>query len=196
MIKTLSLVLAFISLSFAPVMAQEAPSSAQSVVPEQSCHQDYAKRRKHLVIRALATPVIGVGVAALGIVIGANLGVEGNGGWDSLVYALIGGYIGVIATVVSELRTIYELIKANSLVKIIEEAHLMAGKRLEALKRYATRKLDREVTLNEVSNALTKADMSGILCDGSMRGKSPDSRLKKRLARRKEINAYLLRALR
>ncbi len=196
MIKTISLVLALITLSFAPIMAQEAPASSQSVVPEQSCHQDYVKRRKHLVIRALATPVVGAAVATLGIVIGANLGAEGNGGWDSLVYAILGGYIGVVATVVSELRTIYELIKAHSLVKIIEEAHLMAGKRIEVLKRYATRKLDREVTLNEVSNALTKADMSGILCDGSMRGKSPDSKLRKRLARRKEIKAYLLRALR
>ncbi len=196
MIKTLSLVLAFISLSFAPIMAQEAPASAQSVVPEQSCHQDYSKRRKHLIIRALATPVIGAGVATLGIVIGANLGAEGNGGWDSLVYAILGGYIGVLATVISEVKTLYELVKSHSLVKIIEEAHLMAGKRIEALRRYAVRKLDREITLNEVSNALTKADMSGILCDGSMRGKSPDSKLRKRLARRKEIKSYLLRALR
>ena len=193
MIKTVSLVLAFISLSFAPVMAQEAPASAQSVVPEQSCHQDYAKRRKDLIIRALATPVIGVGVAALGIVVGSQLGA---GGWDSLVYAILGGYIGALATVISEVRTLYELVKSHSLVKLIEEAHAMAGKRLERLRKYAVKKLEREVTTIEVSNALTKADMSGILCDGSMRGKSPDTKLRKRLARKKEIKAYLLRTLR
>lgn len=195
MFKVMTLVFALVSFSVPSLQAQEAP--AESIIPLQSCHQDYVQRRKQLTRKALLTPVVGAIAVPIGIYGGAAVGGASSGDvWAALAYAIIGGYGAILATVGVEFFTLKALIKANSLVKLIEEAYAGKGKRLERYTRSVKRELDRDVTTAEVADALTKADMSGILCDGSMRGKKPDAKLRKRLARKSEITWYLVRALR
>lgn len=194
MFKVMTLVFALVSFSMPSLQAQETP--AESIIPLQSCHQDYVQRRKQLVRKALITPVVGAIAVPIGIYGGAAVGAQSGDFWGALVYAIIGAYGAILATAGVETFTLVALIKANSLVKLIEEAYAGKGKRLERYVRSVKRELDRDVTTAEVADALTKADMSGILCDGSMRGKKPDAKLRKRLARKTEITWYLVRALR
>lgn len=171
-------------------------SEASSVIPEQSCHNDYVLRRKQLVRKALVTPLVGAVMFPVAVYGGAAIGASNNDPWAALIFAILGGYGAIAGTVAFESVAIIQAVKANSLVKIIEQAHDGAGPKLKKLARKMSRKLDREIDQTEVAEALVKADMSGILCDGSLRGNSPSSKLRKRLARKSEITTYLKRALR
>jgi|SRR5690606_4323146 len=196
MIKVLTLVFAFVSFSLPVLQAQEV--ARESIIPAQSCHQDYVQRRKQLVRRAILTPVVAAAAAAAGIYATASYA-EASSSWDALgvvILAALGIYATGVVTIGVETLVIAALVRANSLVKLLEESYAGSGKRLERYAKSLSRKLDRQVGVDEIANAITKADMSGILCDGSMRGRSSGAKLKKRLARKSEIKDYLYRALR
>lgn len=196
MLKVLTIAFALALTTLPNIQAQDV--AKESVIPAQSCHLDYIERRRQLTRRALLTPLVGAVAFPLGIYGGAAYGnaVSSGDGWAALGYAILGGYGALLATLGVEATTIYQIVKVNALAKLIEESYVGEGHRLERYTKMMRRKLGREITPSEVADAITKADMSGILCDGSMRGRSVDAKLRKRLARRSEIKSYLLRVLR
>ncbi len=196
--KTLVLSFSLFLSSFAFSAQAPADESAPVIVPAQSCHQDYIKRRNQLTRNTIVTPLVAA-VAIPAFAIGALIvGTSSNGGvtiGEIVDVTHVGAIVGLVGVVGFEALYITQLVKVNAIAKLIEESHQGEGKRLNRYARKMSKKLDREVTSDEIAEAISKADMSGILCDGSMRGKKANSKLRKRLARAKEIKAYLQRAL-
>jgi len=191
---TLSLTLVF---SVVPSLQAQEVQENDVIIPAQSCHLDYFDRRKQLARKALLTPVVGAVALPIAVYAGAGYGATvHNDGWAALGFAILGGYGAILGTATIETITLVKLVKIHSLVKLIEEAHAGEGKRLKRYTKSVSNDLNRQIPISEVAEALVKADMSGILCDGSMRGKSPNAKLRKRLARKSEIKSYLRRALR
>lgn len=159
-------------------------------IPAESCFVEYQKLRRKTIIRTVAAPVIGfAAVYALAYAGGFALGTSGNGGSGSLagvfVGVILGAYVGMITYAINQSFSIIRLVKVHNYIKLIEQAYDGSGKKLSRI----AKKLGTDV--NFVAGSIKEMNESGRLCDGSLRGRSRSSKLKKRLARKKDIVRHL-----
>lgn len=194
----------------------EVRAFANTMAPEATCMDDYLKRRKHLIIKFSAAPVLlPVGYFG-GILTGAALGsasyvllhkvfgllTDPSGGWRHLGYIIVGAGAGAIAGSVYVLTDVglgvHEFVNNQRILKSLMEAHHQkVGPATKILYGNYIKKIPQsELSIEDFQTELLQLEKDGRLCDGSLRPKKPrfkPQRLSKRLARTKDIFNHLSR---
>jgi hypothetical protein len=182
---------------------KEVKEIASSIPPENSCIDEYLKRRKQLITQLVLKPLSGAAAISSGIIggfwVGATLGKLDSryDGWAQLGWAIGGGMLGTVAStsyvIVDTTLESIQLAQIQTITKSLAEIHsnhhLISTKKLY-LKLYKTDNVD-ENELESFSLKLKDLDASGKLCDGSlMPSKRFDwqkRRLKNKVARYKHL---------
>lgn len=171
---------------------------------DKTCLDEYGRRSRNLMIAAGITPpaTAGVGVAAAyGAIWATAAGTVATAGLGAIILAIFAGFVTIAAFAVGlvtfETLHIVRLIKNNKLIKFIAEAWDGKGKTLNKYFKRFKKKYRRNGTLTvaQFAEAVVAADNSGAFCDGSLRGRGPEAKLRKRLARKKDILRHVNKQL-
>lgn len=182
--------------------------------PQNTCMDQYLKRRRQVIIQLSLTPLILPASFASGAVGGMVTGsftytvlyrwfglvTSPNGGWDQLGYIIGGGVIGAAGASVYALAkggmNIAELIDHNRLLKSLMELHQNEiGPVTEYLySRFEKQNPGTTLSLSSFADSMIRLDQEGRLCDGSVKKKRsrifPNS-LKNKLTRSKDLYYFL-----
>lgn len=182
--------------------------------PQNTCMDQYLKRRRQVIIQLSLTPLILPASFASGAFGGMLAGsvtytvlyrwfgllTSTNGGWDQLGYIIGGGVIGAAGVSVYALANggmgVAELIDHNRLLKSLMELHQNEiGPVTEYLfQRFLKQNPETTLSLNAFAETLMQLDQEGRLCDGSVKRKRarlfPNS-LKNKLTRSKDLFHFL-----
>ncbi len=164
---------------------------------ENTCMDEYLKRRKQLIVKLSLSPVTLVAGTYIGTM-GAGLlgiGVASIAGADALagvVLGMVGGFYGTSVGIIADSRSAaLQLVDIDRIVKALAEQHLNQPAQKSA-KLYAKYAKKSESPLDEQSfyGKILELDNSGKLCDGSMVKKpiwASGRKLKHKLARTKQL---------
>ena len=171
----------------------------ERVGTDNTCMDEYLKRRKQLIVKLSFSPVTIVGGTYASFFAGAfaGLGVAAltyTSGMDPLVYVafgLLGGAIvGSSTTITDSTIAAFQLADIDTILKSLAEQHLnQSGKKSEKLyERYLNG--SERASKEEFFSKLMTFDANGQLCDGTVTNKT-SNRLKKRLARTKHLRSAI-----
>jgi hypothetical protein len=172
--------------------------------PDSTCMDEYLKRRKELIIKLAASPVVLVGGTVVSTYAGALAGalsypVVGGGG-DQLAYVLggatLGALSGIIGVGVSAVSTGVTIYNNGLILKTLASTVNGDGSDPAVSKLYKkyVKKSKVDLPQSEFINRLRNYDSQGILCDGTMVAKPRiriGSRLKFKVAKIKDIVRYM-----
>ncbi|MBS1964179.1 MAG: hypothetical protein JST04_18345 [Bdellovibrionales bacterium] len=157
-------------------------------VPPGTCRADYQKYHRQMALKSgLSLPVAFAGGTValyLGGTLGAGIGslVDGTGGWNSVIGAIIGLEITGVGTVVSyaivQTDSLVRLIHSGTMKRVIDEAAATdrgasPGKALLRFHRRLIRKHPElsSSTPEQTAKILVQLDATRALCDGSLKAK-------------------------
>lgn len=183
--------------------------------PAGTCRVDFQKYHRQMALKSgLSLPVaLAGGTAALyiGGTLGAGIGslIDGTGGWNSFVGAIIGLEITGIGTIVSyaivQTDSLVRLIQSGTMKRVIDEAAAtnqgaVPGNALVRFHRRLVRKYPSlsSTTPEQTAKIIVQLDASRALCDGSLKRKKKLPRrpkLKHLLATPAEVRAAVAAAL-
>jgi hypothetical protein len=168
-----------------------------SMGPENTCMDEYLKRRKQLIIKLSLSPVTVVagtyvGTIAAGFV---GVGIASVVSFDPLGGVILGMFSGFVGTGIGTLANTniaaFQLADVDRILKTLAELHLnQPGKKSAKLYAKYARSSKNPVDEQTFQDKLIELDNSGNLCDGSMVKKprlSSGRRLKHKIARSKQL---------
>ena len=198
-IKTLALLCLISSNAFAAdeVKIKDVKKLITEIGPENTCMDEYLKRRTNLIIQLSLTPVTvvaGTYVGAMGVGL-AGVGLASALATDKLVgfaFGLtVGGLAGSGGTISASSIAAVQLADIDRIVKALAEQHLnQPGEKSGKLYAKYVKKSENPVDEQTFLGKLLELDNSGNLCDGSMVKKprlASGRRLKHKLARSKQL---------
>ena len=198
-IKTLALLCLISSNAFAAdeVKIKDVKKLITEIGPENTCMDEYLKRRTNLIIQLSLTPVTvvaGTYVGAMGVGL-AGVGLASALATDKLVgfaFGLTaGGLAGSGGTISASSIAAVQLADIDRIVKALAEQHLnQPGEKSGKLYAKYVKKSENPVDEQTFLGKLLELDNSGNLCDGSMVKKprlASGRRLKHKLARSKQL---------
>lgn len=202
-IKALALLCLISSNSFAAeeIKIKDVKKLITEIGPENTCMDEYLKRRTNLIVQLSLTPVTvvaGTYVGAVGVGI-AGVGVASALAADQLVgFALgltAGAFGGSGGTLSASSIAAVQLADVNRIVKALAEQHLnQPGEKSAKLYAKYAKKAENPVDEETFFSKVLELDDSGKLCDGSLVKKprlASGRRLKHRLARTKHLAASI-----
>lgn len=156
------------------VKIQDVKQLISTIGAENTCMDEYLKRRKNLIIKLSLSPVtivagtyaatIGLGFAGsgialliakdqlVGVVLGMSAGVLGGGTW----------------TIGDTTLSVFQLVEIDRMVKTLAEQHLdRAGKNSAKIYAQYVKKNSAPLGETEFNSKLMELDANGKLCDGS-----------------------------
>lgn len=185
------------TLEITKVRIQDVKELVAKIGAENTCMDEYLKRRKYLITKlALAPAIVPVGFYAS--LIGAGLGgvaLAYSFSFDPFAGVILGMFTGAVGGGVGMLTDtglgITQLVEVDRIVKSLAELHLNEpGQKTDRLYEKYAKNNENAVDQNSFESMMLKLDTEGKLCDGSLRksnsGKVPRL-LKKRLARTKHL---------
>lgn len=154
----------------------------ETVGAQNTCMDEYLKRRKQLMGKLILTPVsatvAGMGSVYLGGAAGAGVAVATNvRGWGALGYIILGAGGGLVATgsyvLYDTTKSTLEIVDNNLMVKALAEQYMkMDGpKSAKLYKKYLKRRSLKPLKKDEFFERLVELDQEGSLCNGSMNKK-------------------------
>lgn len=162
----------------AQVKIKEIKEYLKTINPETTCLDEYLERRKQLIIKLTATPVIaGAGMlvpAYIGGVAGAAIGTAyNNTGWAAIGYAIggvaIGAATGLVAVGVDTTFTAIQLGQVDQILRANAEQHLnRTGINSSKLYQNYLKKAQNPLEREEFDSQFQALDSKGTLCDGSL----------------------------
>ena len=198
-IKTLALLCLISSNAFAAdeVKIKDVKKLITEIGPENTCMDEYLKRRTNLIIQLSLTPVTvvaGTYVGAMGVGL-AGVGLASALATDKLVgfaFGLtVGGLAGSGGTISASSIAAVQLADIDRIVKALAEQHLnQPGEKSGKLYAKYVKKSENPVDEQTFLGKLLELDNSGNLCDGSMVKKprlASGRMLKHKLARSKQL---------
>ena len=176
-IKTLALLCLISSNAFAAdeVKIKDVKKLITEIGPENTCMDEYLKRRTNLIIQLSLTPVTvvaGTYVGAMGVGL-AGVGLASALATDKLVgfaFGLTaGGLAGSGGTISASSIAAVQLADIDRIVKALAEQHLnQPGEKSGKLYAKYVKKSENPVDEQTFLGKLLELDNSGNLCDGSM----------------------------
>ena len=175
---------------------------------ENTCLDEYLLREKHLRRWLIWTPPLGIlltpPLTVAGFYAGGYTGILlGAKGWNALGGFLLGEVItfgaGVLTTLGVTTVSAVKFYKNRQLFRLIVDSHQIEKeypyKTLKKFHKLYRRKYsgDDSVDLETFKQAIRDFDTEGSLCDGTMRSTYMGVKLKKRLARKKDLFAHIHR---
>jgi hypothetical protein len=169
--------------------------------PENTCMDEYLKRRKQLIVKLSLSPVtIIAGTYGVSIAAGfVGLGIASALAFDELGGVVIGLALGFVGTGTATLTdtgiAAFQLADIDTLTKALGELHLNRPG-IKSAKVYSRYIKGKESPMSEAAfySALLELDSAGKLCDGSM-VKAPrfgsGRRLKHKVARVKHLRTQI-----
>lgn len=193
---------------------KEIKTYVKTLDPQNTCMDQYLKRRRNVIIQLSLTPLIVPATFATGAVGGVFAGSftytvlyrwfgifsSANGGWDQLGYMIGGGVVGAAGATVYALANgglrVAELIDHNRLLKsLMELHHNEIGPVTEYLYgRFMKQNPESALSLSAFADTMMKLDQEGRLCDGSVKKKQARffrNSLKNKLTRSRDIFHFL-----
>lgn len=168
------------------VKIKEIKAYLQTINPETTCMDEYLKRRKQLIVKLAASPVLIVGAGAASTYAGAMTGgaiagAAGAEGWGVMGYAIGGAAVGMVAgggvMIADTTATALVLSNMTMIVKTLAEQHMNRDEiKTEKLYKKYIKRAKSDISQDEFVAKLMAADANGSLCDGSM-VKQPKIRL-------------------
>jgi hypothetical protein len=168
-----------------------------SIGPENTCMDEYLKRRKQLIIKLSLSPVTIVagtyaGTIAAGLV---GVGIASVVSFDPFAGVILGMFSGFVGTGIGTLANTniaaFQLADVDRILKTLAELHLnQPGKKSAKLYAKYAKNADKPVDELTFQDKLLELDNSGNLCDGSMVKKprlASGRRLKHKIARSKQL---------
>jgi hypothetical protein len=157
------------------IKISEVKQLADSLGAENTCLDEYLKRRRNLIIRLAASPatvVAGTYAAAIGLGF-AGVGVATVVGADELAGVVLGLFVGFtgggVATLTDTGLVIAQLVEMDRLTKALAEQHLGApGKNSSKIYAQYLKKNQAPLEQEVFFKKLLELDDSGKLCDGSL----------------------------
>lgn len=176
----------------------------ENIGANNTCLDDYIKREKQLrrfLIWAppLVVPAVPAAFYGGAYVTAATLSYVGaGGGWNGLVYTILGGTIAGLTT--TGVFLTLEVVKGIEFAAMRRMTNLITASQArnyehKSVKKYV-KKYNKlypadELTTHELVDRVIDLDSSGKLCDGSVRGKANPRKLKHKLAKRKHLLSYI-----
>ena len=169
---------------------------------ENTCMDEYLKRRSYLVTKLALAPVI-LPVGFYAATIGAGFGgayLAYTVGFDPLGGVILGMFTGAVGSTTGLLTDtglgITQLIEVDRIVKSLAELHLnRPDQKTERLYKKYAKNNENALDQKSFELKLLALDQEGKLCDGSLtksRFNIAKRRLKKKLARTKHLKTALL----
>lgn len=202
-IKALALLCLISSNAFATdeVKIRDVKNLITEIGPENTCMDEYLKRRTNLIIQLSLTPVTvvaGTYVGAMGAGL-AGVGLATALAADQLVGFAFGVTAGALGgsggTISASSIAAVQLADIDRMVKALAEQHLnQPGEKSAKLYAKYAKKAENPVDEQTFFSKVLELDDSGKLCDGSMVKKprlASGRRLKHRLARTKHLAASI-----
>ena len=168
-----------------------------SIGPENTCMDEYLKRRKQLIIKLSLSPAtivagtyVGtIGAGFLGVGVAAALAVDPFAG---VILGMFFGFIGTgSATITNTNIAAFQLADVDRILKALAEQHLgQPGKKSAKLFAKYARNAKNPVDENAFFEKFMELDETGKLCDGSMVKKprlASGRKLKHKVARSKHL---------
>jgi hypothetical protein len=182
---------------------KEARAFVEQVGAENTCLDEYLKRRRNLIIGSSLGTVWGPGTVAVagagGFAIGYGAAVTGSYGLGGIFLPIVGmylgGFVGLAAFLGVETALIVNLLQINSQIKLVYQSHLGQGNKLERFTSKLNKKTESIVAADQIAAMIVEADTKGMLCDGSLRKKKGKKSLRKRLAKKRHLKNYILNQL-
>ena len=172
-----------------------------SIGPDNTCMDEYLKRRKQLIIKLSLSPVTIVagtyaGTIAAGLV---GVGIASVVSFDPLGGVILGMFSGFVGTGIGTLANTniaaFQLADVDRILKTLAELHLnQPGKKSAKLYAKYAKNADKPVDELTFQDKLLELDNSGNLCDGSMVKKprlASGRKLKHKIARSKQLAAKI-----
>lgn len=150
----------------------------QTINPDSTCLDEYLRRRKQLIVKLSASPLI---IAAGGIAsfyaggyaaYGAAV-LMGAQGWTGIGYAIggfaLGGVGGVAAGTTDAVVTAINLKNLNHVIQALASEKMnLESDRKEVLYAKYLKKSDKDLSRDDFFKKLVQMDEEGVLCDGSL----------------------------
>jgi hypothetical protein len=175
----------------------------RSLTPAESCVDEYFKRRRNLIIKMSASPVLMAGAMAGGAFVGGAGGgaafalglIQQNGVFAELAAIVGGAFVGIFTGTVGEgldsTFTVINFFRNQNLLRLIYEVHHDGGVAVNGFyQEFKELYPDSQLGVEEFSTFIRSNDETGKLCDGSLaspRRLRTGNKLKHRLATRKDI---------
>lgn len=150
----------------------------ETINPDSTCLDEYLKRRKQLIVKLAASPVViaAGGVASFygGAVVGVGVAFATNaGGWAPLTYAAYGAVLGVgssvAGTVTDEVLAAVNLRNTNLVIQAIASQKMdLESDKVDVLYSKYLKKSEKDLGKEEFLSKLLELDGKGSLCDGSL----------------------------
>ncbi len=185
------------TLEISTIRIKDVKELIANIGAENTCMDEYLKRRRHLVTKLALAPVI-LPVGFYAATIGAGIGgvyLAYTVGFDPLGGVILGMFTGAVGGSTGLLTDtglgISQLIEVDRIVKSLAELHLnqSSQKTSRLYKKYAKNN-DNAVDQKSFELQLLTLDQEGKLCDGSLtksRFGKVARRLKKKIARTKHL---------
>lgn len=149
---------------------------------QNTCLDEYLKRRTQLITKLALTPVTSVAIGVGSVYVGAGVGIgaaaiTNTRGWSALGYMIIGAGSGVVLTTAYTLydttKSTMEILDNNLMIKALAEQYMNAdGPKSDKLYKKYTKKNASALSRDAFFERLIELDQSGALCNGSMTKKS------------------------
>jgi len=157
------------------IKISEVKQLALELGSENTCLDEYLKRRRNLIIRLSASPVTvvaGTYAAAVGLGF-AGVGVATVVGADQLAGVVLGLFVGFTgggaATLTDTGLVVAQLVEMDRLTKALAEQHLgQPGKNSKKIYTQYSKKNQNPLEQEVFFNKLLELDSNGKLCDGSL----------------------------
>jgi hypothetical protein len=160
------------------IPVKEIKAFVETINPETTCLDEYLKRRKQLILKLSASPVIMVaGTAASfygGGLAGAGVAyVVKPDGWGALTYVVGGALLGVAAGAVSTTAdtaiTAVQLRNTNLVIQALASQQMQReSDKVEKLYAKYVKRSEKDLSKEEFLSKLMQLDAKGSLCDGSL----------------------------
>jgi len=196
------------TLSKTPI--KEVKAWVKTVAPEETCADEYLKRRTHLGIYMGLSPVVIAGSTAVGLVGGTLMGTglyawavasgaASGVGFADLITALTGGFLGGLsglsASGVAEGFVFVNFFRTQNIIRLVYESRHEGGLAVEGFfSEFQGTYPDNTISKDQFVATVADLDSTGKLCDGSIvdpRRYKKGRKLKQRLANKKEIFSYI-----
>ena len=183
-------------ITLSSVKISEVRELIDSIGPENTCMDEYLKRRNNLILEivAIANPITILAGVSSGFMITGELIVAGGSTtvFTTYIGALIGGSsMTLIGTVPATSIAVVQLLEVDKILMALAEQHSnQPGKKSDKLYAKYVRDFRNQTEKEDFFSKLIALDESGKLCDGSMVDKSKISsrkQLKFKLALAKQI---------
>lgn len=190
------------TLEISKVRIKDVKELVEKIGAENTCMDEYLKRRKYLITKlALAPAIVPVGFYAS--VVGAGFGgvlLAYSLSFDPLGGVILGMFTGAVGSSVGMLTDtglgITQLVEVDRIAKSLAELHLNEpGQKTDRLYEKYAKNNENALDQESFESMLLKLDTEGKLCDGSLRKSRSGKvsrRLKKRLARTKHLKEAIL----